>query len=270
MGDLIVNRNSDLVVKGVDASVTGLSYETLRIRQDRWVDYWIGGQVVVLSPSGSESADLPGNVHMLQQPTPGVALDHWDYDLLKRTAQRHGTYYRLDREGRLRPAGTAESDPGFLPADVLASATVGESHGLVFIDTIDGEAPRLDNLGTLVLDTDYVEALLVVQGHVVMKPGGAGRALTVLSPPAEGSSAFSSRIPVTVSGIHLRGLLYAAGTITLEREARIYGALVTAATVVTGSSTPLLEVWYDSDFGKGFFRGLPVVYRAPSTWQVKY
>jgi hypothetical protein len=270
MGDLIVNRKGEVVVKSVAASVTGQPYETLRIREDRWVDYWIGGQVVVLSPSGSESADLPSNVHMLQQPTPGMALDRWDYDLLKRTAQRHGTYYRLDREGRLRSAGTAESDPGLLPADVLTSSTVGQSHGLVFIDTIDGEAPRLDNLGTLVLDTDYVEALLVVQGHVVMKPSGAGRALTVLSPPPEGSSAFSGRIPVTLSGIHLRGLLYAAGTITLEREARIYGALVTAGTVATGSSSSLLEVWYDSDLGTGFFRGLPVVYRAPATWQVKY
>jgi hypothetical protein len=94
--------------------------------------------------------------------------------------------------------------------------------------------------------------------------------LTVLSPPPEGSGAFNGRIPVTLSGIHLSGLLYAAGTITLERETRMYGALITAGTVAIGGSAPLLEIWYDSDFGKGFFRGLPVVYRAPGTWQVKY
>jgi hypothetical protein len=270
LGDLIVNRTSDLIVKSLDASVTGQSYGSLRIREDRWVDYWIGGQVSVLSPSGSESTGIPVNVHMHQQPTPGMALDRWDYDLLKRTALRHGTYYRLDRDGRLRPAESAESDPGLSPADVLTSSAAGQSHGLVFIDTIDGEAPRPDNLGTLVLDTDYVEALLVVQGHVLMKPSGPGRALTVLSPPPEGSGAFNGRIPVTLSGIHLSGLLYAAGTITLERETRMYGALITAGTVAIGGSPPLLEIWYDSDFGKGFFRGLPVVYRAPGTWQVKY
>ena len=270
MGDLLVNDMHDLIVKSGGASVTGQSYETLRIREDRWVDYWIGGSVSLLSPSGSESAGVPANVHMHQQPTPGVRLDHWDYDLLKKTAQRHGIYYRLDRDGRLHHLGSAESDPGLSSADALASSAVGRSQGLVFIDTIDGEAPRADNLGTLILDTEYIEALLVVQAHVILKPSGAGRTLPVLSPAPEATSSLSSRIPVTLSGIHLNGLLYAAGAITLERETRIYGALVTAGTVATGSSAPLLEVWYNPDFGKGFFRGLPVVYRAPGTWQVKY
>jgi hypothetical protein len=270
MGDLLVNDMHDLIVKSDGASVTGQSYETLRIREDRWVDYWIGGSVALRSPSGSESAGFPANVHMHQQPTPGVRLDHWDYDLLKKTAQRHGIYYRLDREGRLHHLGSAESDPGLSSADALASSAVGRSHGLVFIDTIDGEAPRADNLGTLILDTEYIEALLVVQGHVMLKPSGAGRTLPVLSPAPEATSSLSSRIPVTLSGIHLNGLLYAAGAITLERETRMYGALITAGTVATGSSAPLLEVWYNPDFGKGFFRGLPVVYRAPGTWQVRY
>jgi hypothetical protein len=103
-----------------------------------------------------------------------------------------------------------------------------------------------------------------------MKPSGAGRPVTVLSPAPEGSTAFSGRIPITLSGVHLNGLLYAAGTIALERDTRIYGALITAATLAIGSGTPILEVWYNPDFGKGFFRGLPVVYRAPGTWQVKY
>ena len=174
------------------------------------------------------------------------------------------------RPGRLHHLGSAESDPGLSSADALASSAVGRSHGLVFIDTIDGEAPRADNLGTLILDTEYIEALLVVQGHVMLKPSGAGRTLPVLSPAPEATSSLSSRIPVTLSGIHLNGLLYAAGAITLERETRMYGALITAGTVATGSSAPMLEVWYNPDFGKGFFRGLPVVYRAPGTWQVKY
>ena len=270
MGDLLVTRISDLVEKSVSASVLGLSYETLRVREDRWVDYWIGGSVIPLLPSASGSADVPANVHQHQLPAPGIRLDRWDYDLLKKTAQRYGTYYRLGREGRLHPGGSSDSDPGLLPGDVLVSSAVGQSHGLLFIDTVDGEAPRSDNLGTLVLETDYVEALLVVQGHVVIRPSGAGRTLTVLSPAPEGSSALSARIPVTLSGIHLNGLLYAAGTIMLEREARIYGALAVAGTVTTGTTSPLLEVWYNSDFGNGFFRGLPVVYRAPGTWQVKY
>jgi hypothetical protein len=267
MGDIVIDHMSDLVVKTVSASVTGFAYETLKTSEDRWVDYWIGGDVLLLSTSGSGSGGFPPNVYRHQHPTPGIALDRWDYDLLKKTAQRHGTYYRLGRDGRLHPLGGSDSDPGLAPADVLTSSTIGQSQGLVFIDTVDGEAPRQDNLGTLVLDSDYVEALLVVQGHVLMKPSGAGRSFTVLSPPPEGTTGIGGRIPVTLSGIHVNGLLFAAGTVTVERESRIYGAIVAAGSINAG---PVMELWYNADFGRGFFRGLPVVYRAPSTWQAKY
>jgi hypothetical protein len=271
MGDLSVNRADDLVVKSSGAPVTEQSYELMRRLEDRWTDYWIGGNVTfVVPPSSSENSVYPSNVHVHQQPVPGVRLDRWDYDGLKRTALRHGTYYRLDRTGRLHSLGAPDSDPGLLPSEVLASPAVGRSQGLVFIDTVDGEAPRPDNLGTLVLDVDYVEALLVVQGHVSLKPGGTGRSVPVLSPSPEGSDALGSRIPVTLSGIHLNGVLYVAGAITLERSVRLYGAVMTAGTVCTSSPGLVMEVWYNADLGKGLFKGLPVVYRAPGTRQTIY
>jgi hypothetical protein len=269
MGDMVVNHDHDLVVKSAGSPVTGQSYETLKILEDRWVDYWIGGSVSVLTPSATGTG-WPANVHTQQRPVPGLRLDRWDYILLKKTAQRHGTYYRLGRDGRLHDAGAQESDPGILPAEALAASAVGQSRGLVFIDTLDGEPPTPENLGTLVLETDYVEALVVVQGHVVVKPSGAGRTLTVLTPAPEGSSSLAGRIPITLSGIHLNGLLYAAGTISIERQTRLYGAVVAAQSMVTAGATPLLEVWYNADFARGLFRGLPLVFRAPATWQVKY
>jgi hypothetical protein len=268
MGDMVVNHDHDLVLKSANAPVTGQSYEALKIFEDRWVDYWIGGSVSLLAPSATGTG-FPANVHTQQRSTPGLRLDLWGYELLKKTAQRHGTYYRLGRDGRLHAAGAHESDPGIVPAEALTASAVGQSRGLVFIDTLDGEAPTPENVGTLVLDTDYVEALVIVQGHVVVKPSGAGRTLTVLSPPPEGSSSLSGRIPVTLSGIHLNGLLYAAGTISIERQTRLYGAVVAAGTLMTAGAMSL-EVWYNWDFGRGLFRGLPVVYRAPATWQVKY
>jgi hypothetical protein len=73
-----------------------------------------------------------------------------------------------------------------------------------------------------------------------------------------------------LSGIHLNGVLQAAGTITLERNVRIYGAVMTAGTVVAESAGLRMEVWYNADFARGLFRGLPVVYRVPGTWQMKY
>jgi hypothetical protein len=269
MADVVVNHIEDLIVKSTAAPVTGQSYELTRRLEDRWTDYWIGGTVSLISPPTSASG-FPLNVHIGQHPTPGVRLDRWDYELLKKTALRYGMYYRLDRSGRLHLPGAAESDPGLLPADVLASSAVGQFHGLIFIDTLDGEAPRSDNLGTLVVDADYVEALLVVQGHVLVKPSGSGRSVPVLSPAPEGSTSLGSRIPVTLSNIHLNGLLYAAGTITLAGNARIYGAVMTPDTVVAGSTGVRMEVWYNADLGKGLFRGLPVVYRVPGTWQMQY
>jgi hypothetical protein len=272
MGDLAIERIEDLVVKSSDAPVTGQSYDQMGQAQDQWTDYWIGGNVSVLSPPPGPggSPALPPNVHVSQQPTPGVRLDRWDYDLLKRTAQRHGSYYRLDRAGRLHPPGAPDSDPGLLPSEVLVSSAVGQHHGLLFIDTVDGERPRPDNLGTLILDAGYVEGVLVVQGHVVLRPREAGRSVPVLSPSPEGTNTLGSRIPVQLSDIHLNGLLYAAGTIMLERSVRVYGAVMAGDTVVSSEPGLILEVWYNADLAKGLFRGIPVVYRAPGTWRVKY
>jgi hypothetical protein len=271
-GDLSVKRVEDLVLKTSAAPVTGQSYDQMTQAQDRWTDYWIGGTVLVTSPPPGQGANpvLPSNVHMFQYPTPGVRLDRWEYEPLKKSALQIGSYYRLDRLGGLHSLGALESDPGLAPADVLESPAVGYQHGLIFIDTVDGEAPRLDNLGTLVLDTDYFEGLLVVQGHVVLRPLASGKSVPALSPPPEGMGSLGARVPVQLSGIHINGVVSAAGTIILERPTRVHGALI-AGNTVTGASTGILaEVWYDVDLAKGLFRGLPVVYRAPGTWVAKY
>lgn len=270
LGDLTINKVDDLIVKNETAAVTGQTYESMGRLEDRWTDYWIGGTVEMLTPPASETPVIPVNVHLRQHPTPGVRLDHWDYDLLKRIAIQHGSYYRLDRNGRLHQLGEPDSDPGLLPSDVLKSAAVGQSRGLVFIDTVDGEVPRPDNLGTLILDTDYLEALLVVQGHVQLRPTDSGRSIPVLSPSPEGLDSLGSRIPVTLSGIHFNGVLYAAGAISIERPVRFYGAVITTEALVASNQGVLLEVWYNADLGKGNFRGLPVVYRMPGTWQLMY
>jgi hypothetical protein len=216
------------------------------------------------------SPPLPVNVHTHQDPTPGVRLDRWEYEPLKKKALQFGTYYRLDRLGRLHPLGTLESDQGLVPADVLESPAVGYQRGLVFIDTLDGQAPRSDNLGTLLLDTDYFEGLLVVQGHVVLRPRANGKSVAALSPSPEGTNSLGARVPVQLSGIHVNGVLSAAGTIMLERSTRVHGALIAGNTVTAVGTGTVAEVWYNIELAQGLFRGLPVVYRAPGTWLAKY
>lgn len=269
-GDVTIDKLEHIVVKSDSAAVTGQTYESMERFEDRWTDYWVGGSLSLISPPSTTPQAIPANVHLGQQPVPGVRFDRWDYHQLKKAALDYGVYYRLDRNGRLHPPGVISSDPGLSPSEVLKSEAVGQSQGLIFIDTVDGEAPRPDNLGTLVLDADYFEALLVVQGHVLLRPGATGRSVPVLSPSPEGLSSLGSRIPVTLSGIHLNGVLYSAGTITVERPVRIYGAVMTPESVIASSSGVDMEVWYNADLGRGYFRGLPVVYRAPGTLRLIY
>ena len=272
LGDLAVQRVEDLVLKSTAAPVTGQSYDQMLHAQDRWTEYWIGGTVSVIAPPPGQGANppLPENVHLQQYPTPGVRLDRWDYDSLKKTALRWGTYYRLDRVGQLHPQGASDSDQGITPADALESQAVGDHRGLVFIDTVDGQPPRVDNMGTLVLDTDYVEGLLVVQGHMVLRPRAAGKSVPVLSPSPPGTQSLGTRVPVQLSGIHVNGLLYAAGAIRIERSARLYGAMMAGQSVTSIGTGTVIEIWYNADLAQGLFRGFPVVYRAPGTWLAKY
>ena len=272
LGDLTVQRVEDLVFKSAAASITGQSYDQMLSAQDRWTEYWIGGIVSVISPPPGQGANplLPENVHLHQYPTPGVRLDQWDYDLLKKIALRWGTYYRLDRVGQLHPQGAQRADQGVTPADALESHTIGDHRGLVFIDTVDGQAPRVDNMGTLVLDADYFEGLLVVQGHIVLRPRAAGKSVPALSPSSPGTQSLGARVPVQLSGIHVNGLLYAAGAIRIERSAHLYGAMMAGQSVTSVGTGTGIEVWYNADLAQGLFRGVPVVYRAPGTWLVKY
>ena len=175
MGDLTVQRVEDLVVKSAAASITGQSYDQMLYAQDRWTEYWIGGTVSVISPPPGQGPNpsLPENVHLHQYPTPGVRLDQWDYDSLKKIALHWGPLstrsYRATSS-----AGSFGLGSGNQACRRVESHAIGDHRGLVFIDTVDGQPPRVDNMGTLVLDTDYFEGLLVVQGHVALSPRAAG------------------------------------------------------------------------------------------------
>lgn len=148
---------------------------------------------------------------------------------------------------------------------------MGEHHGLVFIDTLDALPPHGDNLGTILIETDYAEGIFIVNAHIQFRPRGSGKSVSALSPPDEGSTSVATRIPVTLSGIHLNGILSTAGDVSYEGRPRVFGALLVEGHISPSlpSYTPI-EVWYDSDFRNGMFRGLPVAFTAPGTWQEKY
>ena len=268
-GDWVVGRVEEVPVRTVLAPVTGAGYDDMVQREDRWLDAWIGGQVRALLPSSGEPAGFPPNVHQQQSPTPGLRGDQWDYETVKQVAKRHGSYFAIDREGFLYPEGVVQPGRGISPDVALRSAEVGDQRGLIFIDTLDQTAPRADNLGALTLRAPYVEGVIVMQGHVVLAPSGTGQSLHAFSPPATAVTSESSRVPIHLARANISGVLWAAGDVTIAGNARVYGA-VAAGGEMTSISGGSLEVWYDADIGEGLYRGVPVVYKAPGAWLVRY
>ncbi len=190
---------------------------------------------------------------------------------MKKQARRYGTYYVMDRQGLLYRNGTVEPGVGLRPEELFSSESGGDHPGLVFIDTMDGRQPEPTNLGTLSLETEYLEGVFFINAHVQFKPRGSGRPVSAFSPPA-GSPADPDwshmRVPVQLAGIHLNGMLYAAGDVVVEGHPRIYGALVAGGKLMAASaSSGPVELWYNHDFAGGLVKGIPLVSLVPGSFQ---
>lgn len=268
-GDLVVGRAEELPAQSRLVPVTGLGYDEMSQREDRWMDAWVGGEVRITQYPTGEQAALTHNIHPQQSPTPGIQFDQWNYEQTKRIAQRHGSYFAIDRDGFLYPDGVVRPGYGLSPDAAFQSKSPGDHRGLIFIDTLDQTAPREDNLGTLRLHSAYWEGHLVMQGHLVVTPIGSGQSVSALSPPDTERVDDHVRTPVRLSRVHFNGVLSAAGNITVAGSARVYGAVVTGGTILS-SSGGTLEVWYDHDLAQGLYRGVPLVYRAPGAWVAQY
>jgi hypothetical protein len=205
---------------------------------------------------------------MQQNPLPGVHLDQWPYEQLKQVAKQFGRYFAIDQAGLLYPQGIVQPGHGIAADEVLRSRTVGDQRGLIFIDTLDQQAPRLDNMGSITIRAGYVEGVVVMQGHVLLEPA-QGQSLSVLSPPLEQGGS-TSRIGVQLSGVNINGVLYAGGDISVTGQVRMFGAATAVGSIVQSGSGGTLEIWYNHDISQGWYQGLPVVYRAPGTWMMKY
>ena len=266
-GDVLLSNRRDLPEKTSLAPVTGQSYAEMASPQDRWFDLSAGGKVMFVRPSAGDET-TPQNIHENQEPMPGLKMDQWQYEDLKRLAMSFGTYYGLDDEGRLHPGGTVRPGQGLLLDEALSSDAVGEHRGLVFIDTLDRQPPRPDNLGTVTINSEYLEGLFVINAHVRWQPQESTKMIPALSPSPEGQNSLGLRVPTQLSRINLRGVLYTAGNVTYCGRPRIYGGVVSdgaiAACLDPGS---VMEVWYDFDLKDGLHRGVPVVYVVPGTWQ---
>jgi hypothetical protein len=265
-GDAWVGSMDEIPQKTVLAPVSSQSYAEMRTPEDRWHEMKVGGELLSVRPS-VRVATLSLNTYQRQEPVPGITFDQWNYDELKQIAKSFGTYYMVDREGLLYPGGLIESGRGLTIDQVMRSEFVGDHKGLVFVDTLDQQAPRADNLPTFVVTTPYAEGVFLLNGHLVLKPTAGGKSVPVLAPPATGQTSVVTRTPVQLGGISLNGVLYATGNVLIEGSARLYGAVVVQGILKAKESLSMLEVWYNHDLRNGLYRGVPVVHVAPGTWR---
>jgi hypothetical protein len=139
----------------------------------------------------------------------------------------------------------------------------GPASGVIFVDTLDTSPPSTNNLPTLVVSSPYMEGVFFVNANLAMNPQGEGKTILALSPPTDGSN-LGSRVPVSISAVNVQGVLHVAGTVSLDKQVRIYGSLV-AEGGLTGRG--LVESWYNYDIGRGFFQGLPTVFPLSGSWR---
>ena len=67
-----------------------------------------------------------------------------------------------------------------------------------------------------------------------------------------------------ISTVNVQGVLHAAGTVSTEKQVRIFGALVGERGLTGGG---LVESWYNYDLGLGLFQGLPTVFPLSGSWR---
>lgn len=271
-GDVVANGDANLgpvrnIPRKFDlASLAGQAYAEMAVREDRWFDLLVGGEASFAAVVGEQDS-MPANVQIRQEPSPGLPLDHWDYQALKDTALRHGTYYARGQDGLLYRHGQIEPGRGVTVTDAVRSGAVGDHRGLVFVDTLDQAPPRPDNLGTLVLDADYMEGIFVINADIRFVSTGIGKTLLARSPLLQWQETTQAGDPVQLTGITLHGALVTPGNLMLEGASRVHGAVVAGGRVETASETGAhLEVWYNAEFQRGLFRGVPLVYVGMGTW----
>ena len=253
------------------ADVSGTPYISSD-RQDPWLDFDVGRTVIRPQSAGCPGCPEPflsegySNIHQFQdQIQAGFRLDAWNDSRLKVLAKERGTYYATDTDGNLYLDGIKDATHRKTPSQALASSAIGNRRDLVFIDTINGNPPTATNMATLHISLNDAQGLFFIYAHVILQESGPGRSIQVMSPPPEGSETLSERQSVTLSNIHLNGVLSVTGRITVEGHPMIFGAIL-ARQGFNGSGQP--EVWYDHDLLWGYYSGLPAVTILKGSWAI--
>jgi hypothetical protein len=235
------------------APLDGLPYASEPGR-DRWSRVIASGPVVGIP---REVVGFAAPFEHVQEDVSIAPLGIWSYDALKAFARQHGMYYATRGTGLLYPL---DGGPGVSPSAAMAANS--GAGGLLFIDTMDGRAPNEDNLDTLDLAIEHVEADAYVGAHLRFAPG-AGRPIRLDTPPSPGTD---NGPPVasdlTVDAVHYHGTLIVGGDLSVTAPVRLVGALAALRGVRDAGG---IEVWYEQSLRQGVRSGFPPVVVRPGT-----
>ena len=252
----------------VTAEARGGSRRTVAVELGIWRIPPLRAAVQADVPSTDLSVAESGSLPKVQTHWGEIASNSppgpWQYQTFKDYAQRFGSYYVPDREGRLYRNGMTDPSHALTPSQVFGSQEVGDQRGLVFIDTLDQQPPNETNQVTLMLEAPYMEGTFYINAHVVLQPQGTGQAIQTLTPLPEGQPVSASPVPVSLAEVTIKGVLYTTRTLRVDREVRVFGAVV-AERGLAGAGP--MEVWYNNSLGRGRVEGLPVVFPIRGTWR---
>lgn len=252
----------------VTAEARGGSRRTVAVELGIWRIPPLRAAVQADVPSTDLSVAESGSLPKVQTHWGEIASNSppgpWQYQTFKDYAQRFGSYYVPDREGRLYRNGMTDPSHALTPSQVFGSQEVGDQRGLVFIDTLDQQPPNETNQVTLMLEAPYMEGTFYINAHVVLQPQGTGQAIQTLTPLPEGQPVSASPVPVSLAEVTIKGVLYTTRTLRVDTEVRVFGAVV-AERGLAGAGP--MEVWYNNSLGRGRVEGLPVVFPIRGTWR---
>lgn len=172
-----------------------------------------------------------------------------EYQNFKNQALLHGRYYGTDASGNIYRDGIKDLAHKIDFVDEFEFANrEAAPYDLVFIDTIDGTAPKPDgsNLATLTISgqTTGIKGIFWIGANYVQTGTGNPSPLLAQRPDL---------VKVQLENIYLDGVIYSAGTMNLGGNPRIYGAAAAEKGFV-GSGTP--DIYYNAKLKDGL--DLPV------------
>ncbi len=170
------------------------------------------------------------------------------YEDFKVAAKQHGRYYGTDAAGNIYRDGIEDAahlvdfNTEFGNAD-----TVNDPHDHVFIDTIDGTAPKADgsNLATILNSGTGtgMKGIFWIGANMVQSSAGNPANLMVESPAA-------GHPKVNLAKVYLNGVLYSAGYIDVTGNPVVYGSVVVQKDF---RGTGTFDVWYNWRLKDGLY-----------------